>query len=143
MNGARVRSVGGRIDRSLATLGLAVGDVVVIVAVFSYGLLAHNVDPTASVRYTTLTILPFLVGWGLVAPLAGAYSTRARTSLSDTAVIVAAAWIGATLVGAVIRASPAFHGGADVVFVGVTIGVGLLALLPWRIVAAYVATRAR
>ena len=138
MNGRLGTSLGGRIDRSRGTLLLAVGDVLVIIAVFSFGLLTHRIDPLSSIRYTALTVLPFLVGWALVAPLAGAYSKRARTAVPHAAGIVAIAWIGATLVGSVIRASPFFHGGAHVVFVGVTIGVGLVAIVPWRIVAVYV-----
>ncbi len=137
MNGRLGQSVGGRIDRSRGTVLLAVGDVLVIVALFSFGLLTHRIDPASSLRYTALTVLPFLVGWALVAPLVGAYSLRARTAVPHAAVIVALAWIGATVVGAAIRASPYFHGGAHVVFVGVTIGVGLVTLVPWRIVVVY------
>lgn len=123
------------------TLGLYLGDLIIIVAIMAIGLLSHDVDPVASFDHTIQTSLPFVIGWTIVAPLAGVYAERVRDSFRVAIGGTILAWVGASLVGGAIRATTYFHGGAPAVFIFVTIGTGLLVLLPWRLLAVFLFNR--
>ena len=123
------------------TLALFVGDLAAIFAILAVGLLSHGVDPIASLDHAIQTALPFLIGWTLVAPIIGVYDETVRRSLGLTIGGTTLAWIGASLAGALIRASEYFHGGAPAVFIAVTIGTGLLIMIPWRIAVAFLLSR--
>lgn len=123
-----------RFDRSATAAVLLLGDLTVIVLQLSAGLRTHGINPLAAPAYTAETVAPFLVGWLLVAPLLGVYTAGVRESLVETVLSVGIAWIAAALVGLGLRATPWLQGGAPAAFVAVTIGVGLVALLAWRIV---------
>ncbi|MEF8773234.1 MAG: DUF3054 domain-containing protein [Halobacteriales archaeon] len=119
------------------TLGVAAGDAVVVVAVLTAGMYRHQVDPLAAPGHAALVIAPFLVGWTLAAPPAGAY---ARDSLDSPRLTVAtgvAAWVPAALGGAAIRATPPLPGNAPPTFVAVVLGFGGLGITAWRAVVAW------
>lgn len=128
-----------RIDS--ATLPMAVGDLLVISLLLTAGVINHN-----SVDYLSadpvgwlLTLVPFLLGWAIVAPLVGAYSPGAAESAKAAIPLSLRAWIPADVVGAIIRWTPFFEGGATplvdyVVFVLVTMVFGLVGLGVWRYV---------
>ncbi|WP_224335488.1 DUF3054 domain-containing protein [Haloprofundus halobius] len=117
-----------RIDRG--TLPLAVGDLLVIGLVLTFGVVMHN-----DVSYLTAdpvgwlsTLVPFYIGWFICAPLIGAYSAGAGESAKASIPLAIRSWVPADIVGLGIRASPFFEGGADPVFIVislVTVGVGL------------------
>lgn len=122
-----------RFDRSAMTALLLVVDLAIIVGQLSYGLVVHGTDPLADPLYTAGTVLPFLLGWLLVAPSIGVYTARIRGSLTGTVLAVGIAWIVAVLIGVGLRATPWLVGDAPLAFVLVTIGMGLATLLPWRL----------
>ncbi len=124
-----------RFDRSVTTAALLVGDLAIIVLQLSAGLLTHGEDPLAAPGYTAATVVPFLVGWLLAAPMLGAYTTRVRESFPETVLSVGLAWIVAALIGVGLRATPWLQGSAPAAFVVVTVGTGLATLLPWRLLA--------
>jgi hypothetical protein len=128
-------SATARFDRSATTALLLVGDLAVIVLQLSAGLVSHGIDPLAEPAYTAETVAPFLIGWLLVAPILGVYTARVRESFTETVLSVGVAWIVAALVGLGLRATPWLPGGAPAVFVAVTVGVGLVALVAWRLIA--------
>lgn len=128
-----------RFDRSATTAALLVGDLAIIVLQLSAGLLAHGEDPLAEPGYTAATVAPFLVGWLLAAPMLGAYTARIRESFVETVLSVGLAWIVATLIGAGLRATPWLQGSAPAAFVAVTVGTGLVTLLPWRLLVTALA----
>lgn len=131
-----------RFDRSAVTVVLVVVDLAIITAQLSAGLVVHGTDPLATPLYTAETVVPFLLGWLLVAPLLGVYTARIRESLVETALAVGFAWIVAALTGVGLRATPWLVGGAPPAFVLVTVGTGLATLLPWRLlVTALTRTR--
>ncbi|WP_117595192.1 DUF3054 domain-containing protein [Haloprofundus halophilus] len=117
-----------RIDRG--TLPLAVGDLLVIGLVLTFGVVTHN-----GVSYLTTdtvgwlsTLVPFYVGWLVCAPLVGAYSAGAGESAKASIPLAVRSWVPADIVGLGLRASPFFEGGADPIFIVislVTVGVGL------------------
>lgn len=113
---------------------LAVGDLVVLVAVFSAGTVHHNgVDYlTADPVGAALTVLPFLIGWAVVAPPVGAYSPGAAESAKAAVPLALRAWIPAALLGLGLRASPLFDGGAAPALVVVSLVAGAVGLGVWR-----------
>jgi hypothetical protein len=122
------------IERFRAPLSLLVGDLVVICAVLTWGTVDHHgVAILGSVGYVAETLAPFVVGWLVVAAIAGVYVDRpsSRATLARLGV----AWIAAAVVGAGIRATPLFHGSAEPIFVAVVAGTVGIALLGWRTVA--------
>jgi len=120
-----------RIDAAAAPL-VAV-DVLALSATLTVGVVNHH-----SVEYLSaepvgwlLTLVPFLVGWLVAAPLVGAYSAGAAESAKAAIPLAIRAWVPGSVIGFALRASPLFAGGFELVFgavVFVTCGVGLVAL---------------
>jgi hypothetical protein len=123
---------GARIDRSQRTLALAVGDLLLIAVFVVAGELSHGISPVEQPWLVLDTAAPFYIGWLLVAPLAGLYGARALETPRRAALLAAGAWIGAALIGQLLRGTTLFHGGLSLPFVLVSIGVGLALLVPWR-----------
>ena len=133
--------LGGWIDRRVRTVVLAIGDVGCLVLVVAIGLLEHGLNPLSRPGYLLFTSVPFVLAWLLIAPLLGVYARPwwDRTLLGLVVVVVA--WVAAAWIGAHIRATDVFPGGAHPVFVLVMVGAGLVALLPWRLSAILVNRR--
>jgi hypothetical protein len=130
----------GRIDT--AALPLAVGDLLVLVVLLSLGTARHN-----GLSYLTenpvglgLTLLPFLVGWVVVAPFVGAYSAGAAESAKAAIPLAIRSWVPANVVGIVLRVVLPFDSNGPVmgrlfplaVFFGITLVVGAVGLGVWR-----------
>lgn len=130
-----------RLDRSVATVVVLLGDLAVISLQLAGGLAAHGVDPLADPEYAAETIAPFLVAWLLLAPMLGVYTARVRGSAIETVLSVGIAWIVAALIGAGLRATPWLQGNAPPTFIAVTAAVGLATLLPWRLVVTAASRR--
>ncbi|WP_254543928.1 DUF3054 domain-containing protein [Halomarina pelagica] len=130
----------GRIDPSLATLGLAVGDLLLVGAFVVLGEVSHfdAAFVLANPGYVLGTYLPFALGWLVVAPLVGAYGRAARSTARSAAVYAAGSWFGAVVVGQALRATALFHGEFAATFFLVSLGVGLALLLPWRVAVSVV-----
>ncbi|WP_267639320.1 DUF3054 domain-containing protein [Haloarchaeobius amylolyticus] len=107
---------------------LAGADLVVIVALITAGELRHDVNPIATPLAVAETMLPFLVGWFLVATLVGAYGDRAFAGGMASARLAAGAWIGGANIGLMLRASPYFSGNSPWTFMLVMTGLGTLAM---------------
>ncbi|MFB6159738.1 MAG: DUF3054 domain-containing protein [Haloferacaceae archaeon] len=113
---------------------LAVGDVLVLALVFTGGAIRHHGttypldDPVGWV----VTILPFLLGWLLVAPLVGAYSAGAAESAKAAVPLAVRAWIPADAVALLVRAAAFDDGPLQLTFVAVTLGSGALGIAAWR-----------
>lgn len=114
---------------------VAAVDITLIVAVVTVGLLSHNVSPLSDPLGAVETIVPFALGWALVAGLLGLYQTAWLSDPVASVRTVVAAWLGAVGVGLVLRTSPAFDGGAAWPFGLVIVGSVLVFLVPWRLVA--------
>ncbi|WP_416841142.1 DUF3054 domain-containing protein [Haloferax sp. DFSO52] len=117
-------------------LPLAVGDILVIFLLVTVGVVQHNgvsylsTDPAGWV----LTAVPFIIAWALVSPLLGAYSPGAAESAKSAVPLGIRSWLVAAILGAVIRWTPLFDGGADPIFIGVMLVLGSIALGVWRTV---------
>ncbi|MFB6157095.1 MAG: DUF3054 domain-containing protein [Haloferacaceae archaeon] len=123
----------GRIDAG--AWPLAVGDVLALALVFSAGAARHN--GTAYLLnnpgYWAATLLPFLLGWVVAAPLLGAYSPGAAESAKAAIPLAVRAWVVADVVALALRASPLFHGGVQPVFAAITLASGVVGLVAWRV----------
>jgi hypothetical protein len=121
-----------RIDS--AALPLAVGDLLALAAVLTIGVVNHNgvdylsADPVGWL----LTLVPFLVGWGLAGPLVGAYSAGAAESAKAAIPLAVRAWVPGAVIGLLLRWTPFFEGGVELVFAVIILLTGAVALGLWR-----------
>lgn len=113
----------------------AVGDVLAILSFVVIGEFSHGANPLADPTGALDAALPFLIGWAIVAPLAGAYAEKTRGSVKAAVVPALVAWLGADLVGQGLRATAVFGGNAAVTFFLVALAFGGLLLTAWRAVA--------
>jgi len=121
-----------RIDASAGPL--VVVDVLALAAVLTIGVINHNgVEylSTAPVAWL-LTLVPFLLGWAVAAPLIGAYSAGAAESPKAAIPLAIRAWVPASIIGFAIRASPLFSGGFQLSFGVVIFLTGGVALIVGR-----------
>lgn len=118
---------------------VAAGDVAVLGAFVTVGLLSHGIHPLEFPGHAAVTATPFLLAWALVAPTGGLYRRRTLESLRSTALRTAVVWSAVTLLGAALRATSLFPGGAPPVFVVTNLAFGLAFFLPWRLGVALVA----
>jgi hypothetical protein len=118
-----------RVDRAAAPL--AVGDLLVILAVITVGMQNHG-TLTGAVPLLT-TAAPFLFGWVFASVPIGAYSSGAAESAKAAVPLAIRSWIPAALVGIVIRGATqsAFDVGLGV-FMAVMVVTGSVALGVWR-----------
>ncbi len=121
-----------RIDAAAAPL--AVVDLLALSAVLTYGVINHNgVDYlTTATGGWLLTLVPFLLGWAVASPLVGAYSAGAAESAKAAVPLALRAWVPAAAIGFVLRASPLFSGGFQLIFGVVVFVVGGVALAGLR-----------
>lgn len=120
-----------------ASLPLAVGDVLVLLAFLTAGALEHNTvsELTNDPLYLGGVVAPFLLGWAVAAPLIGAYSAGAAESAKASVPLAIRSWIAAAVIGLALRATPIFHGGVEPIFAAVMLVGGSVVLGVWRAVA--------
>lgn len=110
---------------------LALGDLVVVVALVTLGTLHHGrFGPLHAVSVA----LPFVLGWFVVAPLAGAYGEY--PSVRNEAFATLGTWTVAALVGLALRSTRFFAGDSPPSFGFVIVVVGGLSVVLWRTVLA-------
>lgn len=86
------------------------GDLLAIFLFVFLGELQHG-GLTAE-RYAGV-LIPFFVGWLVVAPVVGAYAERTVDSARSAIVFALAAWLGADFLGQLLRGTEFFPGNAD------------------------------
>ena len=129
-------ALGGRVELSSLTAALAGVDVLLLLTFVVLGEFSHFGVTALAFARTPGTAAPFLLGWVLLAPLAGVYAPAARRSARAAAVRTTAAWVGTVAVAQSLRATAAFPGDFAPAFVVVSLLVGLVLLLPWRVLVA-------
>jgi hypothetical protein len=120
-----------RVDASLVSGILLAGDLLAIGVFVVAGELQHGRPPAAG----TLTFLEFAAGWLLAALAVGAYRHDAVSSLPRTVALAGGGWLLGASLGQLIRAvvEPGFY--VAQTFFLVTLGVGGILLLTWRLLA--------
>lgn len=126
-------AMSGTIPRPGYRVLLALGDGTALGVFVVVGLLTHHINPLLFPTHTVMTALPFLIAWALVAPVGGLYRRAVIGSIRPTVWRTAVVWTIASVLGAGIRATPVFHGGAPLEFIAVNLVFGLAFLLPWRV----------
>lgn len=126
-------------DGLARSVGLAIGDVLLILAFVVAGEIRHDVNPVAQPGVVFDTALPFVGAFLVAAFVAGLYGPGQPPR--ETALRTAGAWIAAAVIALALRATPLFHGDFAVAFLLVSIVVGLLLLVPWRVTVAYLLRR--
>ncbi|WP_338742449.1 DUF3054 domain-containing protein [Haloplanus salilacus] len=113
---------------------MAVGDLLVIAALFGAGTVYHNgvAFVASNPGYLAGTIGPFLVGWIVAAPLLGAYAPGAAESSKAAVPLAIRSWLLADAIAMGLRATPFVRGGVQLSFVLVSLGVGIVGLALWR-----------
>jgi len=113
---------------------LAIGDLLVIAVLFSWGTVHHNGlgFVASNPGYLAGTIAPFVIGWVVAAPLLGAYSPGAAESAKAAVPLALRSWFLADAIALGIRATPFVGGGVQLTFVLISLGVGLVGLALWR-----------
>jgi len=127
-----------RIDLSPKTALLAAGDLGAILLFVAIGEYTHGYNPLVDVGRVAGTFVPFLVGWLLVAGIAGLYASDAVASLPRLLGVTVGSWVGAVAVAQLLRATEFFHGNAALTFALVSVGVGGVFLLVWRTAATLI-----
>ena len=115
------------------SIGLFLGDIVVILTVFSLGLIIHGVDIVHRPAHFLATVAPFALAWMLIGPTTGMYRRSTRTDPRWAVGRTVLAWTTTCMLGSIIRHTTLFRGDSPLIFVVVTIVVGLTVLLPWRL----------
>lgn len=118
------------VDRESLVLG--VGDVVLLAGLVIVGQLSHGVNPVTQPIASLEAIAPFVVGWLVVAALAGIYTRAVVSSMTRVARLTTVAWIAAANVGLLLRQS-VFGDTAAWPFPLVITGFGLILLVGWRL----------
>lgn len=134
----RLRGILPTTRSALAVLG---GDLFVLFTLIAVGQYTHGYLFWEAPVRTVLITTPFVIGWLVVAPLAGLFSTETLESYRRTLLFLVPAWTGASLLGSALRGTELFPGGAPVVFVLVNVGTGLLFLVPWRLATTWLFSR--
>jgi hypothetical protein len=122
-----------RVVRSTTTLGLALADLFLILLFVVLGELQHY--GLAGLARVPVTAAPFVLGWALAAVALGLYGTAWLASPRAAALRTAGAWVVAVAVGQGLRATPYLPGDAAPAFVVVSLGIGMVLLVPWRVAA--------
>lgn len=130
--------VRSRFDRSTATAGLALGDVLVLAGFLTMGSVNHGVNPISMPGHVAGTVAPFLVGWVVASLVAGAYAPDATRTVRTAVLRAVAAWVPAAAIGLTLRSTAFFHGDSPWTFALVVTGVGIVSFSAWRAFAAYV-----
>ncbi len=131
----QLRATGGR------TAALAAGDIVMLLIFAALGRRSHGeAAGLAALLEVGRTALPFIVGWLVAAPLAGAFSPARTAGLAPMLRATLLGWAGGLLVGSLLRALMIGRF-SPVSFYVVTFLVALLLLGGWR--AAYALVEGR
>ena len=115
-------------------LPLAVADVVAVGGAVTVGIAPHgSVAPLLGAPGCwAAVLLPFLLGWALVAVPVGAYAPGAAESAKAAVPLGVRAWVPAVVVALAIRATPVAPGGVDLSFAVVITVLGAAAIAAGR-----------
>lgn len=131
-------------DRSGAiareTLVVGTVDVALLSGLIVVGQLSHDVNPIGDPVATLESIAPFVIGWLVVAAIAGLYTRSVASSVARATRLTAVVWLAAANLGLLLRQS-LFGDTAAWPFPLVITGFGLLVLVGWRIGYAAFASR--
>lgn len=118
------------------TVPLALGDLLVVLAFVGVGTYHHGATDPA---YALYVAVPFVVGWFVVGPLAGAYANY--PSLRNETFATLGTWAVAAVIGLALRSTGLFSGSAHPAFGFVMVVAGGAVFVAWRLVVVRVLYR--
>ena len=124
------QSLADRLDRG--AIPLLIGDIVVILSILTAGAYQHTPDLVSDVTFMSGLFAPFLIGWGLAAPVIGAYSPGATETSKAAIPLALRSWIPAAVIAFLLRYAGVFRGGVAPAFAAVIIVLGMIGLGVWR-----------
>jgi len=122
-----------RVDLRPLAAALAVGDVLALTAFVVAGTVQHGEQPFSNPGIVAGALAPFLVAWVAVALVGGLYTADAVSTPRRALGWTVPAWVVAVLMGHALRATPVFRGGTTAAFVLVTLVVGGVLVVGWRL----------
>lgn len=125
-----------RVDRRPRLGLLAAGDALAIAVFVIAGTVQHGGQPLSNPGAVAGTLAPFLLAWVAVALVGGLYTADAARSPRRALGWTVPAWVVAVLLGHALRATPLFSGSTTVAFVLVTLVVGGVLVVGWRVLFA-------
>ena len=126
-------TVRARLPTSRAMAAVLAGDLLVLFAFVATGQYTHGYYFWEVPVYAAQVMVPFVIAWLAVFPAIGLYASDRLRSYKRTAVLLIVAWLGVSLLGGAIRATPLFPGGSPPSFLVANVVFGLLFFLPWRL----------
>jgi hypothetical protein len=125
------QTLGSRIHSSRSSGILLAGDLLAIGVFVVAGEIQHGRPPAAGVP----TFLEFAAGWLIAAVAVGAYGTTPISSPGRATLLAGGGWLLGASIGHLIRAlvEPGFR--VSPTFYLVTLGVGCVLLVGWRLLA--------
>jgi hypothetical protein len=125
-----------RAEASGLSAVLLTGDLLAIGGFVAAGRLQHLGTPIGDPTAYVETLVPFLVGWAVAAVLGGLYTRDAVLFPRRAVGWTLPAWVVTVVVAMALRATPQLRGGVAPTFVVVTLLVGGVLVLGWRVLAA-------
>lgn len=122
------------------SIGVLVGDLVLLVLFVVLGLLQHGQPVTGS--DIIVTVAPFVIAWLVVGWLMGAFKLTAVRSVGAAFKTVVLSWIVAGLAGILLR-HWVFQLGIALPFIIVALAFNLVTLSVWRVVCTLLFVRRR
>ena len=134
-----------RTARIRRALPLVLADLAIVGGLIVAGQMSHGMDPLGDPLVALKSILPFAIGWLVVTTAAGTYTggralprVASPHTIARTAVEVSIYWLAGANVGFLLRGSDLFPGGVPWEFTVVLTGLGLVALVGWRVLLVLV-----
>ena len=127
-----------RVDVSPLAGVLVAGDVLALTTFVVAGTVHHGGQPFSNPSRVAGALAPFLLGWLIVAILAGLYTRDAVLSARRALSWTVPAWVLSVLVGHTLRLTSLFPGNTTVGFLVVTLLLGGTLVVGWRLLVTFV-----
>jgi hypothetical protein len=134
-------TLAARVELSSLSAKLAVGDATALSIFFTIGAESHGLQPFANPSVVAEGVAPFLLTWLLAASVTGLYARDALDDPRKAVTVALPTWVLAALAGHGLRATTLFRGDTAWTFIAVSLVVGGLLVVGWRLLAATVYSR--
>lgn len=136
--GQQVRPLlGARLPTTPSMAAVLAGDLLVLLAFVATGQISHGYVFWEAPARTILITVPVVIGWLLLAVPAGLFVPQKLTELKRAVPTIIIVWVGATLIGGVIRSTSLIPGSAPVSFLLANVVFGTAFLVPWRVLVGW------
>lgn len=125
-----------RVDvRPLAAV-LAAGDLLALTVFIVAGTSHHGERPFANPDIVIGALAPFVLAWAAVAFVGGLYTAGAVVSIRRALLWTGPVWVFAAVLGHGLRATPLFRGDTTLTFLLVTLAIGGVLVVGWRVLVS-------